>query len=188
MSSSPNTRCRVRPSSRMTWSSIATASCGSQNSPTTRSAGSIEDQQGRGRAHDPAPEAGRPDGHAQSRDGARRQSVAVAAVPGWLRKVLIARRINSPSGRSAGRDPAGRGQPDRSFTDPASSMVDGQVWTRTDAPNSNFIASTSRARKLTEIGPRLDPEHAATAEFTYGMPVDIEGAQSLHARFRLTTR
>lgn len=56
------------------------------------------------------------------------------------------------------------------FTDPASSLVDHEVWTRTDTPN-NLYRVDLKTMKLDEIGPRLDPATQKPLN-AYGMPVD----------------
>jgi streptogramin lyase len=58
------------------------------------------------------------------------------------------------------------------FTDPASSLVDHEVWTRTDTPN-NLYRVDLKTMKLDEIGPRLDPATQKPLN-AYGMPVDKE--------------
>jgi streptogramin lyase len=58
------------------------------------------------------------------------------------------------------------------FTDPASSLVDHEVWTRTDTPN-NLYRVDLKTMKLSEIGPRLDPATQQPLN-AYGMPVDKE--------------
>ena len=131
-----------------------------------------QDRQGR-RIQTAAGEEGRPGGHAQSRNGAGRASLAVATVPGGVRRVRpqgaeirqgladSKRRARWRSARSASPRPAASRMSITRFDDAyrhAEQLLLGSILSR---------------RKLTEIGPKLDPATQQPLN-AYGIPVDHE--------------